>query len=105
MTTVTETTEPEQTTTTEPEQPLAKGDLDGDGVPTLDDAMTILVTAVRALAGLDSGLTDAQYAAADVDGDGEVTMSDAQIVLVYYVSVYLAHLPFTMEDIVRIYRR
>ena len=94
-----------QTTTTETEQPLAKGDLDGDGVPTLEDAMTILIAAVKSFAGLDTGLTEAELAAADVDEDGAITMVDAQLVLIYYVSVYLAGLPMTMEDIVRRYNR
>ncbi len=60
--------------------PKRKGDIDGDGEITANDALMIL----RASVGL-TELNEKQKAAADIDGDGSITSADALIVLRYSV--------------------
>ena len=101
-TTVTETTAPvttEPTHTTEPEKPHETGDIDGDGVVSIDDAMTVLTYYIESFIGLEPDITDAQREAADVDGDGKITLKDAQYILVYYVSNTIAHLDIPWSTI------
>ena len=56
----------------------AKGDVDGDNVITLRDALMML----RAIAGLDT-LTEEQLLRADLDGNGTLTITEALKVLQY----------------------
>ena len=58
------------------EQPVVKGDVNGDGKVGADDART----ALRAAVGLET-LDEKQKKAADVDGDGEITVADAREIL------------------------
>jgi len=53
-----------------------KGDVDGDGLVTLEDAKKVLYAAMG-----QGSLTPAQKARADVDGDGQVTMADGMFVM------------------------
>lgn len=92
---VTETTAPvttEPTQHTEPEQPHEAGDIDGDGIVSIDDAMKVLTYYTESFIGLEPNLSDAEREAADVDGDGRITLRDAQYILVYYVVNTIAHL-------------
>ena len=64
----------------------SKGDPDHDGAVTAADAQLVLEAYAQIAAGLDSGLSDAQTAAADTDGDGSITAADAQLILAYYTA-------------------
>ena len=64
-----------------------KGDLDGDGVITADDAVLALKGANEITAETEADartLTPAQEAAGDVDSDGELTAFDAFCILKYF---------------------
>ncbi len=75
---------------------VAKGDLNGDGVITADDALTTL----RSTTGLEE-LSAEQIAAADIDGDGVVTANDALIIL--RISAGLQDAPNTSGDASTVY--
>lgn len=57
------------------EQETVSGDISGDGVVTMSDAMT----AYKISKGL-ADATDAQKKVADVNGDGDITMADAMMI-------------------------
>ena len=59
-----------------------KGDVNGDGTLSIDDASDLLKCAAMQLFG-DSHIADAQFQAADVNGDGALTVEDATILLRY----------------------
>ncbi len=58
------------------DEPVLKGDLDGDGVITVSDALMTLRIAARLVAE-----TPEAVAIADMDGDSEITVADALTVL------------------------
>ena len=60
------------------------GDLDGDGVISIDDAYQALLAYSSISAGGTPNLTEAQKKFADVDKDGEITINDAFYILRYY---------------------
>jgi hypothetical protein len=98
------TFEPQTTTVTvttpAPAEPDHQtGDADGDGEISAEDAQIALGYYVCVMAGLDSGLTDAQIAAMDIDGDGRVTAADAQCILLYYVNNTVTGTPVTWEEL------
>lgn len=53
------------------------GDLNGDGIVTLDEALII----VRVVAGVGMSLTVEQFAAVDMDADGSITMTDVLLMV------------------------
>lgn len=57
-------------------EPISKGDVNGDGKVTADDARK----ALRASAKLEN-LTNKETLAADINGDGKVTADDARTIL------------------------
>lgn len=59
------------------------GDLNADKNVDASDAAQILLAAARMGTGSESGLTEAQLAAADVNADGAADASDASLVLLY----------------------
>lgn len=64
---------------------LMRGDPDGNGEVTVEDAMIVLnAYAEETLAGNPSPLTPQQFAASDVDFNGIIDLSDATYVLNYY---------------------
>lgn len=65
---------------------VLKGDANGDGVVSVEDAQLALLDYVDTLAGLQSSLTDKQKEACDINGDNQITVEDAQLILLYYVS-------------------
>ncbi len=77
-----------------------KGDPDGDGEVTVADAQLVLEAAVRLTAGLESGLTEAQAAAADTDCDDALTVADAQMILSYYTANTVSGVPKDWADYV-----
>ena len=58
------------------------GDVDGDGVVTVKDALMTLQAYVKTLE-----LTDSQKIAADVDGESGVSIKDALFILQYFVGI------------------
>ena len=58
------------------EEPLAPGDVNGDGSVDIEDALLAMRAALELV-----DLPDAGMAAADVNGDGSVTLVDALIIL------------------------
>lgn len=92
------TTTAPTTTTTEAE--LMQGDVDGDDVISVSDAVDVLKIYAMSAAGMDvSDFTAAQFQAADVDGDGVVAVSDAVFLLTYYARK-AAGIDVTWDDIV-----
>lgn len=63
---------------------LRKGDVNGDGVVSVEDAVLTLTMYARKSAGLTVDCSDAQLAAADIDGDGNISVEDAVAILTYY---------------------
>ena len=63
------------------------GNVNGDAVINASDAAVILIAAAAVGAGNDSGLTEAQKAAADVNKDKSINASDAAVVLIYSAAV------------------
>ena len=63
---------------------VSKGDVDGDGDITIDDAFKVLQEYSYIAAGRGASFTDEEKGAADVDGDGDVTLDDAFAILSYY---------------------
>lgn len=102
-TTTTTTTAPVTTTaptTTTTETELMQGDVDGDDVISVSDAVDVLKIYAMSAAGMDvSDFTAAQFQAADVDGDGVVAVSDAVYLLTYYARK-AAGIDVTWDDIV-----
>ena len=91
------TTTAPTTTTTEAE--LMQGDVDGDDVISVSDAVAVLKIYAMSAAGMDvSSFTAAQFQAADVDGDGVVAVSDAVYLLTYYARK-AAGIDVTWDDI------
>lgn len=63
---------------------VSKGDVDGYGDITIDDAFKVLQEYSYIAAGRGASFTDEEKGAADVDGDGDVTLDDAFAILSYY---------------------
>ena len=61
-----------------------RGDFDGDGELTLNDAFSVLAAYARSAAGNPDALTDLEQYAADYDGDGTVALEDAFGILQAY---------------------
>lgn len=59
------------------------GDLDGNRIINASDAAVLLMAAAVSGSGADSGLTDAQIAAADLNADGALDAQDAALILQY----------------------
>ena len=59
------------------------GDVSGDAKVDASDAADLLIALAAIGAGAESGLTDAQTAAADADGNGTLNASDATTILQY----------------------
>ena len=79
---------------------LQKGDLNGDGTVSAEDAQLVLnlyteIVAERALADAN------QLAAADINQDGELSADDAQIILLYYTENILTGNPVSWEDLLK----
>lgn len=92
------TTTAPTTTTTEAE--LMRGNVDGDDVISVSDAVATLKIYAMSAAGMDvSSFTAAQFRAADIDGDGIVSVSDAVYLLTYYAKK-AAGIDVTWDDIV-----
>ena len=78
-----------------------RGDVDGDGVISAEDAQNVLIAYAEIIAGNAPALTDAQKKAADVSGDGQIDAADAQYILIYYVENYVTGNPTTWEELLR----
>lgn len=63
---------------------LQKGDVNGDGVISVEDAVLTLTIYAQKSAGLTVDCSEAQLAAADIDGDGNISVEDAVAILTYY---------------------
>lgn len=77
----------------------AMGDMDNDGIVSIDDAFTILSAYSRQAAGSAIPLTEEQIAAADIDADGNITIDDAFYALSYY-SKHAAGREVTWNEVV-----
>jgi hypothetical protein len=62
-----------------PQGAPGSGDLNGDGVVTVSEALTTARVAVQGIATV--GLSEAQVATLDIDGDGHLTMADVMLIL------------------------
>ncbi|MBR6580724.1 MAG: hypothetical protein IKK66_05440 [Ruminococcus sp.] len=79
------TDEPVTPPTDEPTLPL--GDINGDSTVDASDASNVLAVYALVSTGKESGLTEAQIAAADVNKDGTIDASDASLILAYYAHI------------------
>ena len=73
----------------EPKTALTRGDLNNDGVISVDDAQIVLSEYVRLLSGKRPTMTEAQINAADVNRDTVINVVDAQMILMYYCNTSL----------------
>ena len=67
----------------EPGADVLLGDVNQDGKVDASDAADLLIALANVGAGAESGLTDAQTAAADADGNGTLNAGDAATILQY----------------------
>ena len=79
--------------------PYLRGDINRDGVVSVEDAQLALKAYTEAVAGLKQNLTQAQRMASDVNRDGSVTVEDAQLILKYYTEKTVAGKEITWKDI------
>ena len=82
---------------TEPE-PL-RGDVDGNGEVSVDDAQRTLLEYVRIMAGLTGNFSDVQKRAGDINGDDQISVDDAQMILLYYVNNTLSGKKVTWDEL------
>lgn len=61
-----------------------KGDVNGDGIVSVEDASYLLMKAVADTLKDETKLSSDESNYADIDGDGMITVKDAQYVLIYY---------------------
>ena len=83
---------------TPPVDTASMGDLDGDGVISIDDAYQALLAYSSISAGGTPNLTEAQKKFADVDKNGEITINDAFYILRYYAE-HSAGNPVSWEEL------
>ena len=75
------------------------GDLTGDNLVSVDDAVLTLTIYAKKAAGMDVDFSEAQVAVADVNGDGAVDVKDAVAILTYYAKVSAGLQP-TWEEVI-----
>ena len=75
------------------------GDLNGDNLVSVDDAVLTLTIYAKRAAGMDVDFSEAQVAAADINGDGIVDVKDAVAILTYYARVSAGLQP-TGEEVI-----
>ncbi len=75
------------------------GDVNEDGIVSIEDAQMTLLEYVNSMAGMKSGLTAEQSRLADVNSDGTVSIEDAQYILLYYVMNSVTGSEMTWEQI------
>lgn len=80
-------------------EPLALGDVNGDGVTDASDAAEILAESAR-LGSNSSTFSEEQNSAADVNGDGELDASDAAAILAYAAAVGSGNKDAVLEDFI-----
>ena len=61
-----------------------KGDVNGDGIVSVEDASYMLIKAVADTLNDETKLSNDESNYADINGDGAITVKDAQYVLTYY---------------------
>lgn len=83
-----------------PEQNL-RGDFDGDGEVTANDAQSVLVSYTEELASGTNPMTASQINACDIDGDGKITAADAQYILLYFTENTVTGNPTTWDQLVK----
>ena len=77
-----------------------RGDMDGSGTITADDAQMALMAYLKLLSTGSSGLTGVQFETADVDKNGILNADDAQYILIY-ATQFLAGLNPQWSDIIQ----
>lgn len=76
------------------------GDIDGDGILTIQDAYQVIMLYVDQSLGKEGDLTEKQQALADVDGDGNITTTDAYLILLYHSNCAVGN-DITWDDILK----
>ena len=78
------------------------GDMNLDGVVSIEDAQLTLKAYTAKVAGNPTDLSPAQIKASDVNADGDVSVDDAQSILKYYTGKYVAAKDdFTWDDVIK----
>ncbi len=96
---------PDTTTTTEPIEMGIYGDVDGNGIVDVSDAVAVLTYYAKRAAGLEvifgetTEENEAIFALADVDQDGMITVQDAVYILTYYAQKACGMQP-TWEELI-----
>lgn len=67
-----------------PQTGSLRGDINGSGNISADDAQLVLAAYTKQLSGKGSGLSAAELSRADADQNGRLGVEDAQLILVYY---------------------
>ncbi len=77
-----------------------RGDVDGDGTVTSNDAQMALNAFLEQALGNEPDLTERAYLAADVDQDNEITAMDAQYILTYFLNNYVLGEPTDWSEVI-----
>ena len=75
------------------------GDLNGDNLVSMDDAVLTLTIYAKKAAGMDVDFSEVQVVVADVNDDGTVDVKDAIAILTYYAKVSAGLQP-TWEEVI-----
>ena len=78
-----------------------RGDADGSGEVSIEDAQYVLNAYTKSLGTGFVDMPEADAKAADVNGDGEVSVDDAQYILIYYTKNSVAGKPTEWSDIIK----
>ena len=77
-----------------------RGDVNEDGVVSVQDAQLALINYTEQFAGNPISLTDAQFKAVDVTQDGVLTVEDAQYILIYYTERQVAGKEISWDELI-----
>lgn len=86
-----------------PEGEHLRGDLNGDGIVSLDDAQNCLQAYCTVLSKKPHGLDEAAFRAADIDHNGTLSPEDATFILQYYTASALSGNHVTWRQILNQY--
>ena len=78
-----------------------RGDADGNGQVSVEDAQRVLKAYTSKIAGKDTGLDDAATQRADADLNGQISVEDAQLILLYYTRNVVSQQNVSWEQLTR----
>ena len=78
-----------------------RGDVNGAGGVSVDDAQLALAAYTRQVSGQNTGLYAGQISAADADQNGSLSVQDAQLILMYYTRAVVGGQKVSWEQLMR----